>query len=233
VVVVGDGQSAILAIDREAFDIVLMDVQMPDMDGFETAAQIRASEQRSGGHLPMVAVTAHAMKGDRERCLKAGFDGYVTKPFHVDDLLDVIDSLVTPAEGTPSNGGAQDGPLSGHPVPSQPAFDRAVALERAGGDVDLLKEIVGVFLTECPQWIAEVKDAVAVRDPSRLQRIAHTIKGAVDNCGASGAYDAALRLERMGREGDLRGAEQASSALENEFLRVSPVLTAFTREASP
>jgi two-component system, sensor histidine kinase and response regulator len=235
VVVVGDGQSAILAIDREAFDVVLMDIQMPDMDGFETAAQIRASEQRSGAHLPMVAVTAHAMKGDRERCLKAGFDGYVTKPFHVDDLLDVIDSLVTPestrlAAPVPS---AQDAPLSSRPVPSHPAFDRAVALERAGGDVDLLKEIVGVFLTECPQWIAEVKDAVAVRDPSRLQRIAHTIKGAVDNCGASGAYDAALRLERMGREGDLRGAEQASSALESEFLRVSPVLTAFTREASP
>jgi len=234
VVVVGDGQSAILAIDREAFDIVLMDVQMPGMDGFETAGQIRANEQSSGAHLPMIAVTAHAMKGDRERCLKAGFDGYVTKPFHVDDLLDVIDSLITPdsVKNGPSPS-APDAPISSRPGSTQPPFDREAALARAGGDVDLLKEIVEVFLAECPIWISEVKDAVAVRDPMRLQRVAHTIKGAVDNCGASGAYDVALRLERMGREGHLRGAEQASSALESEFLRVSPVLAAFTREESP
>ena len=244
VVVVGDGKSAIHAIEREAFEIVLMDIQMPDMDGFETAAQIRANEQRSGAHLPMIAVTAHAMKGDRERCLQAGFDGYVTKPFHVGDLLDVIDSLVTPPAPEPALPHAHPGKLGRVLTPplgllgppdaptSRPPFDRSAALERAGGDVGLLKEIVVVFLAECPQWISEVKDAVSVRDPARLQRVAHTIKGAVDNCGASSAYDAALRLERMGREGDLRGAEQASSVLEGEFLRLSPILAAFTREES-
>ena len=99
VTVAGNGKEALAALDKEAFDLVLMDVQMPEMDGFEATAAIRRQEQATGQHLPIIAMTAHAMKGDRERCLAAGMDGYISKPFHARELAAAIDTLVPPPRG--------------------------------------------------------------------------------------------------------------------------------------
>jgi two-component system, sensor histidine kinase and response regulator len=92
---VGNGRLSVWALERQDFDVVLMDVQMPEMDGFEATAAIREREKRAGGHVPIIAMTAHAMKGDEARCLAAGMDGYVSKPFHVEEVVAAIDRVLT------------------------------------------------------------------------------------------------------------------------------------------
>ena len=253
--VVRTGRAALEALARDNYDIVLMDVQMPEMDGFEATAAIRANERTTGAHIPLNAITAHAMRGDRERCLQAGFDGYVSKPIHFEDLFDTIDELapspaaqvartdpgararaaaisavtppVEPAPAAPALAG-----VAGVPDPSPP-FSMEIALERTGGDRKLLEEIIAVLLTEIPNWTRELAGAIRRRDAVEVHRIAHTIKGAVDSCGASRAYDAAMVLERMGRAGELDDAEAVFATLEREIARALPDLTAFAAGAKP
>ncbi len=231
VFVAGTGRDAVAAIAGASFDLVLMDVQMPEMDGLEAIAVIRAAEKETGAHLPILAMTAFNMKGDRERFLAAGFDGYVCKPIDVRELFRSISAvlpdlrksnaphaLVTPlpesvreepsVDSTPRSvrGQAPRSPEATiRRAPSArtraPAFDLAEALTRVDGDEDLLKELITVFAEEYPAWIADLRAAVAAADAPWVRRAAHTIKGAVDNCGAGSAFDAAFRLERMAGEG--------------------------------
>ena len=129
VVVAADGKQALAALEREPFDLMFMDVQMPEMGGFEATARIRDQEQKTGKHLPIIAMTAHAMKGDRERCLASGMDGYVSKPILAAELFRAIDEAMTtwgPRPPAAANGLAA------------PVFDQAASLERAGGDEQLL-----------------------------------------------------------------------------------------------
>ena len=158
------------------FDAVLMDVQMPEMDGFEATAAIRARESATGAHTPIVAMTAHALKGDRERCLDAGMDAYVSKPLRPRELFEVLASVV------PTAGDAGGTPAE--PEPSPDSFDIAVAMERVDGDLELMKELAGLFLGECPQRMAEVRQAIDRKDGPGLQRAAHYLKGSVGNFGA-------------------------------------------------
>src|SRR5262249_55598040 len=151
VVVVGNGQEALAALDRQSFDAVLMDVQMPEMDGFEATAAIRARESAIGVHTPIIAMTAHAMKGDRERCLASGMDSYVSKPLRPQELFDVLEHLVPAAPAQPIAAEASARP---------PAVDLAKASGRLGGDVELLKELAGLFLDECPKWMAQIHQAI-------------------------------------------------------------------------
>jgi signal transduction histidine kinase/DNA-binding response OmpR family regulator/HPt (histidine-containing phosphotransfer) domain-containing protein len=225
VTLVRTGQAALDAIAKASvpFDIVLMDVQMPEMDGFEATANIRANEQATGGHLPLVALTAHAMRGDRERCLQAGFDGYVSKPIQFQDLFDTIDQLVC----APSTNNAVPVVTMPRAAELTPAFAEAAALESTGGDRDLLKELISVFLGEVPGWMRDLDGAVKRGHADEVQRLAHTIKGAVDSCGASRAYDAAMLLERMGREGQLGEAPAAYTTLSRELGRARPELAAY------
>jgi HPt (histidine-containing phosphotransfer) domain-containing protein len=185
--------------------------------------------------MPLIAITAHAMRGDRERCLQAGFDGYVSKPIRFEELFDVIDELApsAPATPAPAEGSAPrvrtNAPT---PVPPRssdagPAFSQDVALERTGGDRKLLEELIGVFLAETPRWLRDLGAAIDRGDGAEVQRVAHTIKGAVDSCGASRAYDAAMVLERMGRSGDLGEALSVFTKLDHEITRVMPELNAF------
>jgi two-component system sensor histidine kinase/response regulator len=99
----GYGQAALTALEKDCFDLVLMDIQMPGMDGFEATAAIREKEQRAGGHIPIVAMTAHALKGDQERCVAAGMDGYVSKPIRTSDLFSAIESLLTNKSSAPAS----------------------------------------------------------------------------------------------------------------------------------
>lgn len=212
-----------IATTKPPFDIVLMDVQMPEMDGFEATAAIRAREQATGGHLPLVALTAHAMRGDRERCLEAGFDGYVSKPIHFQDLFDTIDELVA----APRAGDVSPVMTTPRVTETVPAFAEAAALESTGGDPTLLKELISVFLNEAPGWMRDLDTALQRGQAAEVQRLAHTIKGAVDSCGAARAYDAAMLLERMGRDGDLGQAQATYATLDRELGRVRPELVAY------
>jgi signal transduction histidine kinase/CheY-like chemotaxis protein len=214
-VAVTDGGAALEAALAGGHDLVLMDVQMPVRDGLEVARAIRAAERTRGGRLPLIAVTAHAMRGDRERCLDAGFDGCVFKPIDVDALHTEIERVV-PAR-------AADAP----PAAPSSLFDPALGLMRAGNDPALAKELAGLFADECPGWLAELTGAVERGDAAVAARAAHTIKGAVDHWGAARAFDLALRLERLGRDRKLERARALVPELGRALDELVPALRAY------
>jgi CheY-like chemotaxis protein len=214
VVVVGNGREALDALDDgPPFDAVLMDVQMPEMDGFAATAAIRAREVDTGAHTPIIAMTAHALKGDRERCLAAGMDGYVTKPLRPQELFEVLEDLPVASVVGAASAESTAGPA---------VFDRDAALDRMDGDVDLLKELVGLFLDECPQRMAEIREALTRRDATKLRHAAHTLKGSVGNFGAREAFEGARQLETIAQEQDWEHAEEAWAKLEAAIDRLKP-----------
>ena len=214
IVVASNGREAVEAIERQTFDLVLMDVQMPEMDGLEATAAIRARERGSGRHLPIFAMTAYAMKGDRERCLDAGMDGYISKPVQPRELWEAIDRLIPPDDtAEPEETSAINGVL-----------DREEIQDRVGGDMVLLRELIDVFLTDCPRLWQNLRDALAQGDAHLLSRAAHTLKGSVGNFGAHAAREAAQQLELLAGKGDLMPAIEAARKLETELERLKPVL---------
>jgi len=224
VVIASDGKEALAAFEREKFDLILMDVQMPEMNGLEATAMIRQREHLTGGHVPIIAMTAHAMQGDREVCLEAGMDGYVSKPIQINELLQVIEEVVIrPADEEKEERGAEQ-TSPGLPTSDSPSWDYAAALERTGGDPEFLKELVELFLDECPKMMGNIQASLARRDAPALQRAAHTLKGSVGNFCATPAFEAAYRLEQMGRQGDLSEGEAAWAVLEREVERLSAQL---------
>jgi signal transduction histidine kinase/CheY-like chemotaxis protein len=241
VVAAGNGHEALTALEREPFDLVLMDVQMPIMDGFTATAHIRAREQASGGHLPIVALTAHAMKGDRERCLAAGMDGYLAKPLRATELFEAIDQFSTaggqvptiPEPNTPANTATSvlDARTSFGPT-GEPDFDEAVALAEVGGNAKLLGELVVLFLQDCPRLMAEIGDAVSRGDAACLRRAAHTLRGAASTFCAPAACDAALRLETLGRTGNMTDADEAYLTLHKAMQRLRTALAQLAPPAS-
>ena len=207
---VNNGHEAVAAVLAHAFDVVLMDIQMPEMDGLAAARAIREHEAKDGGlrHQPLVAVTAHAIKGDRERCIDAGYDGYVTKPISFAELLSEIAAVVQPgSEPAFSSRALKAQPEATSPVETSggsdtkatTGFDERDALARVGGDEGLLRELVDVFVAEVPGWLADLDVATTAGDGVVLHRVAHTIKGAADTCGVRGGFDAAFAVERLAR----------------------------------
>ncbi|MBV9122991.1 MAG: response regulator, partial [Planctomycetes bacterium] len=198
------------------FDLVLMDVQMPEMDGFEATRRIRERERDTGRHVPIIAMTAHAMKGDRERCLEAGMDAYVSKPIQMRDLFQAIDRLAPPEAP-----GAEPEPSA---LPESQIFDREAAVEEMGGSLELLREIAQVFLEDCPRMLGELRTALDDKDAVRLRRAAHSLKGSAANFSAPAAVEAAWKLEEMGRQGNLQGAAESLPELEQEVHRLRRAL---------
>jgi PAS domain S-box-containing protein len=221
-VLAGNGKEALAALEGQTFDLVLMDVEMPEMGGFEATAAIRAREQGTRRRLPILAMTAHALKGDRERCLAAGMDGYVAKPIQAQELWRVIQEIVsTSAPGEPA------APTTG---PFEDVLDPAAVLEGVGGDRVLLREVVQLFVTQAPRWLAEIRDALGRGDVGRLRRTTHTLRGAVSNFGTGSAYQEAQRLDTLARTGDLAAAAGACASLEKQVDRLLPALTALARD---
>jgi PAS domain S-box-containing protein len=215
VTVVNSGREAVAATMEQSFDAVLMDVQMPEMDGFEATAAIREQEKSSGGHLTIIAMTAHAMKGDRERCLECGMDGYVSKPLQPDALYAAV-------EGQQAETAAPAAPVA---ISAEPLTLDAQALrEHFGDDAALLKEVASVFLEACPGWQADLRAAAEAQNAARLQMTAHTLKGAVGHFGDPQAYDAAFQLELMGKGGNLQDAAAACAILDRALERLQPAL---------
>jgi len=194
--VVGNGLKALEAIERNNFDLVIMDVQMPEMNGLEATRQIRAQEKATGAHLPIIAMTAHAIKGDREQCLAAGMDAYVTKPIDPDLLLRTI-------EGTVSNNVV---PLR---KPRTGSFDPDGLLRRAGGDWSLAREVINMFLDDTPEVLSQMLDAIARKDLKAVERAAHRIKGAAANLEARDLATVAFDIEQNASEGKVSGEDVA------------------------
>jgi CheY-like chemotaxis protein len=216
VTVANHGLEALAALASADFDLILMDVQMPEMDGLEATRAIRAREAGTDRHIPIVAMTAHAMKGDRERCLAAGMDDYLAKPVQRSEL----DRVLAWASGSPA--------LS--PAPSAiaevAAFDRNAAIERLGGDEALFREVASLFLSDAPQQLDEIRRAATTRDAATLRRAAHSLKGAAAYVGGTSAAAAAHRLELLGAENDLRTAPELLQTLDREIARLTTALNA-------
>jgi CheY-like chemotaxis protein len=212
VVVAANGRAALTALERERFDMLLMDVQMPEMDGIETTASIRHKERQTSMRLPIIAMTAHAMRGDRERCLEAGMDGYISKPIRADELLAVVEGIL-PVTSWQENGESIE-------MQAAAVFDRTAALSYVDGDLGLLQEMAETFLADYPPRLAEIHEAIASSDSQALMRAAHALKGGVSCFAAKPTYDAALCLEMMGHSGDLSQARDAYATLEAELSRL-------------
>ena len=209
VTVVNNGREAVDALQAGDFDLVLMDVQMPEMGGFEATAAIRALERNSGAHMRIVAMTAHAMNGDRERCFAAGMDGYLSKPIDVALMFEVVEQGAALAPAAPS------------------ALDRNSALARMGGDEQLLHDVAALFLEDCPARLQAIRTAIDQQSAAGLRNEAHALKGAAGNLSASGLFEAARTLERLGADNQLAGAEAAWRRLSDEASGVMNALRTF------
>jgi signal transduction histidine kinase/DNA-binding response OmpR family regulator len=209
VVATENGREALERFDKERFDVVLMDVQMPVMDGLDATREIRRREEGTGRHTPIIGVSAHARQEDRERCLAAGMDNYVTKPFAARDLHDAIDRAI-------SGSGPMVPATTPAPAPVR-AFDRAALLARVDADWELRNEIIETFLADCPDMLDEVERAMLARDHVALALAAHSLKGALKAVSAEPAAARAAELEQIGRRGSLAGAEQPWRALVDDL----------------
>jgi signal transduction histidine kinase/DNA-binding response OmpR family regulator len=205
-----NGREAMSFTAAEIFDLVFMDVQMPEMDGLTATRNIRGREKKTGFHIPIIAMTAHAMKGDKERCLEAGMDGYISKPVSGKEIEDMISTIAVTETATPTL-------IEVQAAPSPPiAWDRAKALERVDGDEQLLQEVVQIFLEESPKQLAKLRQAVTVGDADLLERAAHSMKGELGYLAVPDSCQKARVLEQMGRTRNLEQAAETLAVLETE-----------------
>jgi two-component system, sensor histidine kinase and response regulator len=261
VVLAQNGKEAVEAFLKGDIDLILMDVQMPEMDGIEATRRIRGLEgervrsveaesskpkgkesspprserypassiQHPVSRIPIVAMTAHALKGDRERCLEAGMDAYVSKPVKAEVLYRVIESLLNTREKH------DDGRATALHAPpdlpeDRPVFDLSAALEAVAGDRELFLEIAQLFLSELPQALSDIRGAVSGGDASRLEQGAHKLKGSLAIVGAKRAFDAAYGLEVIGREGKMQEAQHGVGVLLKELQDLESALQIALKE---
>ncbi len=221
-----NGQQALSAwadADRATpFDLIFMDVQMPVMDGLQATVAIRERERPTGRHIPIVAMTAHAMQGDRERCLAAGMDDYLSKPLVLKDLLDLLARRST-GRLTPSH---LDADLR-EAVTHTPVWNHDAALAGMDGDRDILQEVVAALLETAPDSLAALRDALDTGDPVGAAHTAHALKGAVAAVAAGPALATAARLEELARGRDLAAARDLLAPLERELGRLLAALRDF------
>jgi signal transduction histidine kinase/HPt (histidine-containing phosphotransfer) domain-containing protein len=216
VVVANDGPAALSAWEREPFHLILMDIQMPRLDGFAATAAIREKERSTGRRTTIVAMTAHAMNGYHARCLEAGMDGYIAKPVRAPDLFDMIENLapdMAPAAASTVR-------------PAAAVIDEAFALDIVDGNIDLLHKLATALLDEGPRRVADIRRAIARGDRQTLAFTAHKLKGSLSNFGAATAAEQAQQLEAMAQAGDLTQSDAACRALESEVERVKADLAA-------
>lgn len=232
--VVSNGQLAMDAMRHEVFDVVLMDLGMPVMDGFEAVRELRQLEQQTGRHLPVIAVTASASAFDRDKCLAVGMDDFIGKPVQAADLAavmarvlqdpaQIIADIETPSPvATESNGAL--------------ACDLTAALKRVGGDLNFLKQLGQLFLDTVPEQLQSLRTAMENHNRKLISDLAHSIKGSVRHFFAASAHDSAQRLEVVSMTGDIAMIEQTYERQLHEVERLCTELLSMLfslREASP
>ncbi|EPC00921.1 hypothetical protein L861_05840 [Litchfieldella anticariensis FP35 = DSM 16096] len=233
-----NGAEAIEAIRRHDFDVVLMDIHMPVMDGLAASRAIREREHNTGDHVPIIAMTASATKEDRERCLAAGMDDYVTKPFRAIELFEAVegdlDGLAISQKQREASPAAAE---TAFPWPSQegqePCLDWEGALQNLENNRVLLQEMAELFRQQVPELMTEIETAIADRNKSLLRRAAHTLKGAALVIGARSTGAAASRLETLAREGEFDAAAEAFTILKGRLDELEPRLDVQRRGDDP
>ena len=229
--IVENGRLAIEAMEKETFDLVLMDVQMPEMDGLTATSKIRKLEKESERHVPIIAMTAHAMKGDRERCLEAGMDDYVPKPIASAVLLKAILRIFPPpasgtsASATPAPTTSASATADPVPPPAAPAGENDADIEAAlaellaafNDDGDFFKEIATMFVNDYPPMLETVQSSIVDKNGELLSRTAHALKGMARNFQADEAADAALGLEQLANAGSFDQAKAVSRRLSQKL----------------
>ena len=230
VLVAGNGREALRAMEKTAyqgFEVVLMDVQMPEMDGLQATAAIREKERElgTGFHVPIVAMTAHAMKGDKELCLAAGMDAYLSKPIRTQELFEVLEDLV----GVPSKAVMEPPTVT---PPKQESLDKNAILAAFEGDNELIREVLDLFLEECPRQMSAIREAVESSDAPKIFRAAHSLTGSLSNFAAAEAFQSAQHLERLGREGDVSKAGVAFQVLEGHMSLLCAAMADLSKECA-
>ncbi len=223
VTIAGTGAAVVDMAHHGYYDLILMDLQMPEMNGLEATERIRSLENDKHQHVPIVAITAHAMPGDREACLDAGMDGYISKPIEPGEFLRVVYEAAEHRDVAAVQ--TQQAPTA------QLLMDREAAMERVGNDLELLQEVARLFLEEYPESLQRIRSAIERGSARDLERAAHALKGSVSNFGAKKVVQAALELEKLGRSGTVEGAERLYQALEQELAHLEPLLNGILTEA--
>ncbi len=211
---VENGRLAVEALKQVPYDLIFMDVQMPEMDGFEATRLIRKMEKEEK-HTPIIAMTAHAMKGDRERCLKAGMDDYISKPIEPQVMIDTIEKWIKSSRRKQIPSPEASSPNNRH-SPILPLDIKSV-LQRVNGDRELLTEMLEEFMNYLPEQIDKLRTAVRQGDFQLVERESHSLKGASGNLGAKRIVDLASSLELLGRANDLSDAGEIIDKLKKEF----------------
>ena len=218
-----NGCEGLELLETGRFDVVLMDVQMPEMDGFEATRVIREREQGTEEHIPIVGVTAHSKPGDEERCLEAGMDAYVPKPINRDLLFPTLARLTT-------GDGGESVSMPTRSADEVDGFDRQEVLSRLDGDVHLLGQLVQMFFEDCEKFMSQIRAALDDRDREALGRAAHGLKGPVSTMSLSNALACISELEKLGGSGSFEDAEAVYTVLHGELERLQPVLQAEMRD---
>ncbi len=215
--VASNGQEAIDALKRRAFDLVLMDCQMPEVDGFEATRRIRQGEPGVlTPQLPIIALTARALQGDREKCLQSGMDDYLTKPLEMDPLSEVLNRWLANPKAPPAPAPVSP-PATLSTKPVAVIFDRADFMRRLMDDESLAAAMVESYLADMPAQLDKLKAAIAAGDADAAGKVAHRIKGASASMGAVAFRDAAHELETAGRAGDLAKVRSVYPELTRQF----------------
>ncbi|HKV40951.1 MAG TPA: response regulator, partial [Blastocatellia bacterium] len=218
-VVANNGKEALDACSRDSFDVILMDVHMPEVNGFEATAAIREKEKGTGMHIPIIAMTASAMLGDKEECLESGMDGYVSKPVRADELYELLDRLAAAVEGrTGSKETAPERKTSETGASEQERhIDREAILNQVEGDEELLQELIESFLGSYKPHLTRIELAIANSDAGALSSAAHELGGAISIFHAKAAREALLSLEQMGIRTQISHAGEAMAQLKKEI----------------
>ena len=219
VTIVSNGREALAELEKEDFDVVLMDLEMPEMGGLQATAAIREREMSTGWHVPIIAMTAHAMKGDRQKCLDGGMDGYVAKPVKPNLLFQAIAEVLGQAAAAGAAALSHDAKGSPNDV-----LDLQATLARVDGDLGLLREISQLFLDSYPGLLAQLRVVLNSRDTHAIAQLAHTIKGAVGNFSAPNALEAAANLQTVADQGNLPAAKLALARLQDRLTELADAL---------
>jgi two-component system, sensor histidine kinase and response regulator len=216
--VADNGMQALDLMRRSKFDLALLDVEMPLMDGVQVTTAIRALEQGSRAHLPIVAMTAHALREDRERYLRAGMDAYLAKPFDTRQFVEIVEQFgrQTPPQSACTDASANTGP--GDTKTEKKCLDFEAALRRLDGDTQLFNELAGFFAEDSPALLEAIRAGLQRHDARTVERAAHSLKGLVATFGSEAAFESASSIEKLAQQG--------------QFEEVPVVLDRLTREVS-